>query len=42
MQFRNFDQKMQSFSLNMIFTDYYLASSKTKQIPTKASIPFWT
>ena len=35
MKFRNFDQKMQLFSLIRIFTDYYLASSKTNAIPTK-------
>ena len=31
MQFRNFDQKVQSFSLIRIFTDYYLAISKQMQ-----------
>ena len=34
MQFRNFDQKVQSFSLIRIFNDYYLAISKTNAIPT--------
>ena len=38
MQFRNFDQKVQSISLIRIFTDHYLAISKTNAIPTKASI----
>ena len=32
MQFRNFDLKVQSFSLIKIFTDYYLAISKTNAI----------
>ena len=40
MQFRKFDQKVQSFSLIMNFTDYYLAISKTNAIPTKDSIPY--
>ena len=41
MQFKNFDQKVKSFSLIRIFTDYYLANSKTNAIPTKANIPYW-
>ena len=32
MQFRNFDQNMQSFSLIRNFIDYYLAISKTNAI----------
>ena len=42
MQFSNFDQKVQVFSWIRIFTDYYLAISKTNAIPTKASnsIPY--
>ena len=35
MQFRNFDQKVQSFSLIRIFTDYILAIRKTNAIPTR-------
>ena len=38
MQFRNFDLKVQSISLIRIFTDYYLAISKTNAIPTKAIV----
>ena len=38
MQFRNYDQKVQWFNLIRIFTDYYLATSKTNAIPTKASV----
>ena len=37
-QFRDFNQKVQSFSLIRIFTDYYLAISKTNTIPTKAIV----
>ena len=39
MQFRKFDLKVQSFSLIRIFTDYYLAISKTNAIITKAMNP---
>ena len=38
MQFINFDLKVQSISLIRIFTDYYLAISKTNAIPTKAIV----
>ena len=39
MQFRNFDQKVQSLSMIRIFIDYYLTIIKTNEIRTKASIP---